>query len=259
MTDGKFCGIIFIQVKIMGLCLAVTSGKGGTGKSTVSCGLALALAKKGKKVLLIDLDIGLRCLDLFFGIDDKIVFDLSDIEDDGDISNIVYKASEHYDIFLIPAPDKPAKIDNERLSRLIENAKEIYDAVILDFPAGTDFSLCEYLKKDTQFLAVCNPDPVSVRDASAICTVLADYGFTARLIINRFNISLIKNKTYQNIDSIIDYSGFRLLGIVPDDRELMLLPITHNLKKNGRAFKALARISGRLCGEDIRLMKPKKI
>ena len=62
----------------MSLNLAIVSGKGGTGKSTVSCGLALSLARMNKRVILIDLDAGLRCLDMFFGIEENIVFLPSD-------------------------------------------------------------------------------------------------------------------------------------------------------------------------------------
>ena len=62
----------------MGYCYAVTSGKGGTGKSTVSVGLATAFAAKGKRTLLIDMDEGLRCLDILLGAENRLVFDLAD-------------------------------------------------------------------------------------------------------------------------------------------------------------------------------------
>ncbi len=243
----------------MGICLATTSGKGGTGKSTVSCGLALAFAKLNKSVLLIDMDEGLRCLDLLLGVDSKIVFDLSDILNGTPISDGTYILPSNSLISVIPAPSQIGNIQADALSAFAEKVKSKYDVVIFDFPAGLDFSLYSAIGNDVQFLSICNGDPVSVRDAAAVCTSLPHTKKDARLIINRFDAEYIKKKIYSNIDDIIDISGFRLLGIVPQSRELMLLSITHSLNKKTNAFKALYRIAKRLSGDEIRLPKIKKI
>ena len=243
----------------MGICLATTSGKGGTGKSTVSCGLALCFAKMGKNVLLIDMDEGLRCLDLLLGIDHKVVFDLSDILNGASISDGTYTIPQNQHINIIPAPSKLGSITPHTLSDFAQKVKSVYDVVIFDFPAGLDFSLYTAIGDDAQFLSICNPDPVSVRDAAAVCASLPKTRYDARLIINRFDAEYIKKKIYSNIDDIIDISGFRLIGIIPHSAELMLLSVTHNIKQKSRAFKALFRISKRLCGDEVRLPKIKKI
>ena len=243
----------------MGICLATTSGKGGTGKSTVSCGLSIAFAKMGKNVLLVDMDEGLRCLDLLLGVDHKVVFDLSDILAGSSISDGTYTLPQNSLISVIPAPRQIGSINAEALSQFAEKVKSIYDIVIFDFPAGLDFSLYSSIGDDVQFLTICNGDPVSVRDAAAVCASLPITKKAARLIINRFDAEYIKKKIYSNIDDIIDISGFRLLGIVPYCRELMLLSITQNLNKKTKAFKALNRIAKRLLGEEVRLPKIKKI
>ncbi len=243
----------------MGICLATTSGKGGTGKSTVSCGLSIAFAKMNKSVLLVDMDEGLRCLDLLLGVDHKVVFDLSDILGGASISDGTYTLPQNSLISVIPAPRQIGNISAEALSQFAEKVKSMYDVVIFDFPAGLDFSLYTAIGDDVQFLSICNGDPVSVRDAAAVCASLPYTKKDARLIINRFDAEYIKKKIYSNIDDIIDISGFRLLGIVPYCRELMLLSITHNLNKKTKAFKALYRIAKRLLGEEVRLPKIKKI
>ena len=243
----------------MGICLATTSGKGGTGKSTVSCGLSLAFAKMNKKVLLVDMDEGLRCLDLLLGIDHTVVYDLSDILKGAPLSNATYTLPQNQFISVIPAPAQIGDITADALCDFAQRVKEIYDVVIFDFPAGLDFSLYTAIGYDAQFLTVCNPDPVSVRDAAAVCASLPATQSDARLIINRFDAEYIKKKIYNNIDDIIDISGFRLLGLVPQSSELMLLSVTHKIHKRSKALKALYRIAKRLCGESVKLPKIKKI
>lgn len=243
----------------MSICLATTSGKGGTGKSTISCGLSIAFSKMGKSVLLVDMDEGLRCLDLLLGVDHKVIFDLSDILNGAPLADGVYTLPNNKLIHVVPAPNKIGNITPQSLASFAKAVKDIYDVVIFDFPAGLDFSLYTCIGYDTQFLTICNPDPVSVRDAAAVCESLPKTQYDTRLIINRFNAEYIKRKIYNNIDDIIDISGFRLLGLVPQSSELALLCVTHNVNPKTRAFKALFRIAKRLLGENIRLPKIKKI
>lgn len=243
----------------MGICLATTSGKGGTGKSTVCAALAMAFAHSGKSVLLVDMDEGLRCLDILLGVDGQVVFDLGDVLCGQPVSDATYTAPANPLINIIPAPINAGSIEKSALCSFAESVKSKYDAVIFDFPAGVDFSLYSVIGSDTQFLAVCNPDPVSVRDAAAVCGALGEFKIPPRLIINRFNAEYIKKKIYSNIDDIIDISGFRLLGLVPQSDELMLLSVNHRVNLKCRGFKAVNRIARRLCGEDIKLPKIKKI
>lgn len=243
----------------MALCFAVTSGKGGTGKSTVSSGLAISFSRLNKKVLLLDLDEGLRCLDLFFGIDEDIVFDLSDAFAGRSASDVIYKVKDNEFIDLIPAPASINKINAEGLADFIIKQRQDYDIIILDMPAGVDLSVLSSIANELFFITVSNADPVSVRDAAAIAALLPAGRAEPRLIINRFDPKLIKKGLYDNIDVIIDKSCLRLIGIVPNDTELMLLSVKHHLKKRGRASKALKRIALRLSGADVALPKLNKI
>ena len=242
----------------MSLCLAIASGKGGTGKSTFACSIALAFERENKKVLIIDLDKGLRCLDIFFGVDSDIVYDLSDALCDS-MTDAVYTIPQHNNISLIPAPNISGEIDPTCFAEFLSKMDKEYDIIILDFPAGLDFSAVSKLKIPSQFIIVCNADPVSVRDAAVVSNTLSDTGIEPRLILNRFDIELIKGGYYKNIDDIIDTAGLRLLGIVPNDTEFMLLPVKHTIKKRGRAARSIKRIAQRILGRQIDLPKPKKI
>lgn len=243
----------------MGKIFAVTSGKGGVGKSTVSVGLATAFSKMKQKVLLIDMDEGLRCLDVMLRLDEKVVFDLSDILTTDDIANSVYTVGDNPFLHLIPAPTKTGLIEPDLFKTFVEKIINYYDIIIFDFPAGIDFTLYTCLPKQTLFLTVAFPDPVTLRDASVVADKLEEIGLNSRLILNCFDYKLTKQKVYNTVDDIIDKSGLRLLGIVPRSMELNLLSINHRLKPKGNAMSAFLRIAKRLNGENVSLPKLKKI
>lgn len=243
----------------MGLCLAVTSGKGGVGKSSVSVGLAAAFSRMGKKVLLVDMDEGLRCLDLILGIDSSTVFDLADVLETKEIEDALYSTDFAENLYLIPAPSKVGLIETEPFADFAEEVAGRFDVVIFDFPAGINIELYKCLPESTQFLTVAVPDPVSIRDASAIGSCLAENSLRSRLVINRFVYKQSCKYKFKNIDGIIDSASIRLLGIVPESAELALLSVKHRLRKKGTAAKAFERIARRINGEHILLPKLKKI
>ncbi len=243
----------------MGKVFAVTSGKGGVGKSTVSVGLGIAFCQKGKNVLLVDMDEGLRCLDLMLGLDKSTVFDLSDILMGKEPEEATYQSEFFPNLHLIPAPSNVGMLDYFIFSSFASKVCEMFDIVIFDFPAGINTPLYSCLPKETTFLTVAVPDPVSVRDAGAVSDALREVGITARLIINRFINKQSGKYRFKNIDEIIDGSALRLIGIVPESEELRLISLKHKISRRSKALKAFLRIAARLDGERLLLPKLKKI
>ncbi len=243
----------------MGKVFAVTSGKGGVGKSTVSVGLGLAFCNIGKTVLLVDMDEGLRCLDLMLGIDGETVIDLADILTGRELEDALYSCPLHDNLKLIPAPSDIGRIDAYSLAIFAKEAAQEFDIVIFDFPAGINIALYSALEKSSLFLTVAVPDPISIRDAGAVASELAKADISARLIINRFVYKQSKKMKHKNIDGIIDAASLRLIGIIPESEELSMLSLKHKLRKKGKAMAAFTRLARRLDSEHILLPRLKKI
>ena len=243
----------------MSRIFALTSGKGGVGKSTLTVGLGLAFSEMGKQVLLIDMDAGLRCLDLMLGLEQETVFDLSDALKSDNRENAVYAVPGQTNLFLVPASYKAAPIDAAAFGEWVNDMCLAFDILIFDFPAGMDFSLYACLPNAALFLTVATPDPVSVRDAAAVGERLAELSCPSRLLINRFDYAVAKRGVFYNIDEVIDGAQQRLAGIVPADKDLARLSAAGKVSPKGRAMAAFRRITKRLEVDNVPLPRLKKI
>lgn len=242
----------------MGKLLVVTSGKGGTGKSTVAAGISIALCGLGKKVLLIDMDQGLRCLDIILGVADTTVFDLSDvINGRRPVQEAVVKPKEIEGLALLPAPLYAGNIDKDMFNGFIAETLPGFDYIILDGPAGIDGS---WFPPGSQALVVVNPDPVSIRDASFVNLMLEETGINPRMmVLNKFIYRYIKKGLYKNIDNIIDQTGLRLAAVVPHDQQVIVAAAKGMPLLKGKAASAFLRLANRLEGNVVPLPNLKKL
>ncbi|MBO5873295.1 MAG: AAA family ATPase [Clostridia bacterium] len=240
--------------------VAVTSGKGGSGKSTFSVQLSIAFEKLGKRVLLIDMDEGMRCLDMLLGASESLIFDLSDAIAGKELELCLLEVRKHNNIMLLAAPSSKGLFEYSDFGQFIRGLDpQKYDTVIIDLPAGLDAELYKALPVDTEFVCICNPNQVSVRDAANVGELLNNIGRRGRLVINRFEKYFVKNILFDNIDDIINETKLGLLGIVPESEGLRYAFCTGKFLTRGTDFKAFLRIASRLCGKDVKLPKLKKI
>lgn len=244
----------------MGEVIAIVSGKGGTGKTTLCAGIASCLAADGNKVLCIDADLGLRNLDLALGMADLAPIAFTDVLK-GRYS--LEEATEHSEIpglFLLTAPvaDAAEDIDRKAFAKLTEQAKEQFDFCLIDAPAGlgTGFELAA--GNADQLLAVSTPDPASMRDAACTTDVLETmHKRNIRLIVNRITPKLFR-KMHLTVDDVMDDVGLPLIGIVPEDPNVMISSAKHLpliLYSDQRAAVACLHIARRLEGQKVSLMK----
>ncbi len=243
----------------MGQLLAVCSGKGGAGKSTVALWLARQLAARSRRVLLVDLDAGLRCLDVMLGVSEQVVFDLGDVLNGRPAQDAVLSVDDCNGLYLLAAPADEGVYAGKKLEEFVLLTLPHYDYVIFDLPAGLDTPLYSCLPKCAKFLVVGGFEPVLIRDARIMGEKLERLGFDYSLIINRFDPKQIKRGFVPNLDEIIDACCCPLIGIVPFDSHIPMCSIKGKSLRRGHSTKAFERIASRIEGEILPILKPKKI
>lgn len=229
--------------------ISVASAKGGVGKSTFCSCVGKMLALHDKSVLLVDMDIGVRSLDILLGVSEKTVYNWGDvIKNNVDYRKAVIQVSRN--LFLLPAPiDFSEDYTTEKFSECIDKYKKDFDFIFLDAPAGLESGFTLSSKACDSAIIISTPDNISIRAASYACENVRKGGVgDVRLVVNKFNKRLHKKI---NVDEIIDVVGARLLGIIPDSQEIYASVNGEKIPYDCKGNSAFLRISKRLCGENI--------
>lgn len=179
----------------MGRVIVVTSGKGGVGKTTITANVGASLAKLGKKVVVVDMDIGLRNLDVVMGLENRVVYNIMDIaEGRCKINQALVREKHLSNFFLLPASQMHTKedVNIETVYEIISIIKENFDYVLLDSPAGIENGFKSAVAPAEEALIVVTPDVSSVRDADRVIGLLENKGIEGiSLIINRYDSTLV--------------------------------------------------------------------
>lgn len=245
----------------MGQIVLVASGKGGTGKTTTAANIGAALAERGKLVVLVDMDMGLRNLDIVLGLESSIVYDISDvIEGTCTLDEALIKDARYENLYFIPSPQTRGEITlkDEDVQRVWEQLKSRFDYCIADAAAGVSGSFTYASMCADSAIIVTMPELTAVRDADRVITVLEDIGINdIKVVINRVRADMINKGIMMNMDDCVDMLQIPVLGIVPDDEELILAALSGTLAvsaDNSRAGIAFKNIAARLLGETVPVM-----
>jgi len=230
--------------------LAVLSGKGGTGKTSVCAGLATALAEAGDRVLCIDCDVGLRNLDISLGMSQIAALSFPEVCAGGYSLDWAAKHPDYPTLSFLTAPMNCTveEIDTAAFVEMLQRAKRKFDYILLDAPAGVDAGFRLVTQAADRFLVVTGAGPGAIRDASRVGELLELAGKeNVRLIVNRIQRSLLSAISL-TIDDVMDTSGLPLIGVVMEDSNVTLAasfgqPLLRYAKRSdaARAFRRIAR------------------
>ena len=242
----------------MGTVITVTSGKGGTGKTTVTGGVASCLARLGKTVLCIDMDIGLRNLDISLGLSDRALMDFADVA----LGNcpLARAAVSHPDLpnlSLLTAPMRlPPHVTAGSIRALLRTARDRYDYIFIDCPAGLGPGFQLATCGADRALVVATNDASSLRDAQRAVEELYHLR-QVHLVMNRIQPKLLR-ELRTTIDDAMDAAGLPLIGVIPEDRRVILAAnMGRPLILEGRhgAANACLNIAKRIEGYRVPIMR----
>lgn len=237
--------------------IVITSGKGGVGKTTTTANLGVGLAIRGKKVVLIDTDTGLRNLDLLLGLERRIVYTLVDVvQKRVSYGQALVRHKKYSNLFLLPTSqvaDKSA-IEPKQMADLVEAMKSEFDYILIDCPAGIEQGFETAIIAADRAIVVTMPEISAVRDADKIIGRLQAVDKDIRLVVNRIRPQMVKDGTMLDMTSIDDILSIECIGQIPDDEKVVEsgnlgVPVVE--WKDSSAGSAYRDVVGRVLGEDI--------
>ncbi|MDE7010856.1 MAG: AAA family ATPase [Oscillospiraceae bacterium] len=241
----------------MGQTISVVSGKGGTGKTSFTANVGMALAQMGHLTLCLDCDVGLRNLDIAMVMTDRAVMDFTDVL--AGRCTLEEAAAAHpkqKNLFLLTAPNRETWVDESLFQGLFEEINRKFDYCLVDAPAGLGIGFRLAISGADRAVVVTTTEASSLRDAQKTVMELKNLR-TVHLVVNRCRKKLLKS-LHQTIDDAIDTAGLPLLGVVPEDETMPLyagrdIPLL--LSGNDCAAQAYRNIARRLDGQRAALMR----
>lgn len=250
--------------KKQGIVIAITSGKGGVGKSTATANLGVGLAQSGKRVIAVDFDIGLRNLDMILGLERRIVYDVIDVMDGKcNLSQAIVNHKKAKNLYFLPASQTKDKtiLDKNKVKELLEKLKNEFDYILLDSPAGIESGFEHTLFWADRALIVVTPEVSSVRDSDRVVGIIDSKSDRAKqgielekhIIINRLRPDLVARQDMLSCDDVLQILALPLIGIVPEDEKVIGAtnsgePTIFTKTDSGLAYERIAR---RILGEEV--------
>lgn len=237
------------------MIFVIASGKGGVGKSTFCALTGRCLAARSKKTLLIDGDAGINSLQIMLGVSEHAANNWRDAAlEECEPEDAILPVAEN--LFLFPAPPYCGdEVGPDEMRKLTNSLREQYDFILIDAPAGLGNGFALAAAGADKALVVATPDAVCVKGAYAAAERLQQLGLTdTRLIINRFSLPAVNSRKLFNIDSVIDKTAIQLLGVIPEDAQIIYSSVTDKMPgARSVSTKAAARIAARMDGKNVPL------
>lgn len=246
----------------MGNVITVASGKGGTGKTSITAGIACAMCALGEKVLLIDADMGIKSLDMVLGMTDRTIFSYADVIKG--LSSLREAAVTHpvvKNLSMLTAPsfEEMEEVGDQELAAFLALARKNYTYIFIDCAAGFSSDIVRFASLSDRAIIVSTSDNTSLRGAQSMAALMMERGpQNIRIIVNRVRKRMVNRGQAAGVDHAIDKSGLSLLGVVPEDKDVIACANKGQvliLESIGKASKACFNIAQRIRGERVPLFE----
>ncbi len=239
-----------------GRAIVITSGKGGVGKTTTTANVGAALAALGKRVVLVDADVGLRNLDIVLGLESRVKHHLLDVlEERATLDDALVRDKRSENLYLLAAAQTREKEDvvTAQMVALIERLRGRFEFVLIDCPAGIELGFKNAVAGAQHAIVVCTPEVSAVRDADRVVGLLPK-DWRPELIINRLRPQLVKKGKMLSVDDVNGILRLPLLGVIADEPGLIVAtnrgePLALDAaSETGGAYRAIA---AKMAGQDV--------
>jgi septum site-determining protein MinD len=246
----------------MSRIIVVTSGKGGVGKTTTTANLGMALARRGRKVVVVDADFGLRNLDLLLGLENRVVYTAVDVlAGQCRLEQALVRDKRQPSLFLLPAAQNRTKdaVKPDQMRQLVTALTKVFEYILVDSPAGIESGFQNAIAAAREALIVTTPEIAAVRDADRVVGILeANNIKKVQLIVNRIRPAMVQANDMMTVEDVQEILAVPLIGIVPDDEKVIVstnkgepLVLSDVPSMAGTALDHIAR---RLDGESVDFM-----
>ncbi|GAC1311685.1 MAG: septum site-determining protein MinD [Vulcanimicrobiaceae bacterium] len=239
-----------------GRAIVITSGKGGVGKTTTTANVGTALAALGKRVVLVDADVGLRNLDIVLGLESRVKHHLLDVlEERATLEDALVRDKRNENLYLLAAAQTREKEDvvTAQMVTLIERLRDRFEYVLIDCPAGIEMGFKNAIAGAQHAIVVCTPEVSAVRDADRVVGLLPN-DWRPELIINRLRPQLVKKGKMLSVEDVNGILRLPLLGVIADEPGVLVAsnkgePLALDaLSETGAAYRAIA---AKVAGQDV--------
>jgi septum site-determining protein MinD len=243
----------------MARIIVITSGKGGVGKTTTTANLGMALAKRRRKVAVIDADFGLRNLDLLLGLENRVVYTAVEVlAGQCRLEQALVKDKRFNNLALLPAAQNRTKeaVTPDQMKQLVAALSRVYEFILIDCPAGIEMGFQNAIAAAREAIIVTTPEISAVRDADRVIGLLeANNIRQISLIVNRLKPAMVEANDMMSVQDVQEILSVQLVGIVPDDEKVIVstnkgepLVLSETPSLAGQAFDNIVR---RLEGERV--------
>ncbi|MEJ2609256.1 MAG: septum site-determining protein MinD [Candidatus Thiodiazotropha sp.] len=250
----------------MARIIVVTSGKGGVGKTTTAAALAMGLAEKGRRSVVIDFDVGLRNLDLIMGCERRVVYDfINVIQGEARLNQALIKDKRNDKLFVLPASqtrDKEA-LTIEGVGKVLEELAKDFEYIVCDSPAGIELGATMAMYHADDAFVVTNPEVSSVRDSDRMIGILSSKSRRAEqdlepireyLLLTRYSPERVKRGEMLSVEDVQDILSLDLIGVIPESQAVLNasnsgVPVV--LDTESTAGQAYRDVVARYLGEEL--------